>query len=96
MVYGHYDVQPAAPFDLWDSPPFEPEIRVTAKHPEGAIFARGACDDKGQMYMHLKAFEAMMETDSLPCNVKFIIEGEEEIGSRHLETFVQKNKNLSK
>ena len=94
LVYGHYDVQPAEPFELWDTAPFEPEIRITEKHPEGAIFARGACDDKGQMYMHIKAFEAMMETDSLPCNVKFIIEGEEEIGSKHLEAFVQGNKGL--
>ena len=94
LVYGHYDVQPAEPFELWDTAPFEPEIRITEKHPEGAIFARGACDDKGQMYMHLKAFEAMMETDSLPCNVKFIIEGEEEVGSKHLEAFVQGNKAL--
>ncbi len=94
LVYGHYDVQPAEPFELWDTAPFEPEIRITEKHPEGAIFARGACDDKGQMFMHLKAFEAMMETDSLPCNVKFIIEGEEEVGSKHLEAFVQGNKAL--
>lgn len=94
LVYGHYDVQPAEPFELWDSGPFEPEIRITDKHPDGAIFARGACDDKGQMYMHLKAFEAMMETNSLPCNVKFIIEGEEEIGSKNLEAFVQQNKEL--
>ena len=94
LVYGHYDVQPAEPFELWDTAPFDPEIRITEKHPEGAIFARGACDDKGQMYMHLKAFEAMMETGSLPCNVKFIIEGEEEVGSKHLEAFVQGNKAL--
>ncbi|MDG2226677.1 MAG: dipeptidase [Flavobacteriales bacterium] len=94
LVYGHYDVQPAEPFELWDTAPFEPEIRITEKHPEGAIFARGACDDKGQMFMHLKAFEAMVETDSLPCNVKFIIEGEEEVGSKHLEAFVQENKAL--
>ena len=64
LVYGHYDVQPAEPFELWDTAPFEPEIRITEKHPEGAIFARGACDDKGQMFMHLKACEAMVETDS--------------------------------
>ena len=94
LVYGHYDVQPAEPFELWDTAPFEPEIRITEKHPEGAIFARGACDDKGQMFMHLKAFEAMIETDSLPCNVKFIIEGEEEVGSKHLEAFVHGNKAL--
>jgi len=96
LVYGHYDVQPAEPFELWDTAPFEPEIRITEKHPKGAIFARGACDDKGQMYMHLKAFEAMMATDTLPCNVKFIIEGEEEVGSKNLEHFVQGNKELLK
>ncbi len=87
LVYGHYDVQPPDPLDLWDSPPFEPVIKKTDRHPEGAIYARGACDDKGQMYMHFKAFEAMMQTDSLPCNVKFMLEGEEEIGSANLETF---------
>jgi acetylornithine deacetylase/succinyl-diaminopimelate desuccinylase-like protein len=92
LVYGHYDVQPPDPLDLWDSPPFEPVIKTTEIHPEGAIFARGSCDDKGQMYMHVKAFEAMMQTDSLPCNVKFMIEGEEEIGSDNLETFVIANK----
>jgi len=92
LVYGHYDVQPADPIDLWDSPPFEPVIKKTALHPEGAIFARGACDDKGQMYMHVKAFEIMMKTDTLPCNVKFMIEGEEEVGSENLGAFVKENK----
>lgn len=92
LVYGHYDVQPADPIDLWDSPPFEPIIKTTDAHPEGAIFARGSCDDKGQMYMHVKAFETMMKTDSLPCNVKFMIEGEEEVGSENLGTFVKENK----
>jgi acetylornithine deacetylase/succinyl-diaminopimelate desuccinylase-like protein len=77
IVYGHYDVQPADPLNLWDSPPFEPVIKKTETHPDGAIFARGACDDKGQMYMHVKAFELMMKTNTLPCNVKFMIEGEE-------------------
>lgn len=91
LVYGHYDVQPPDPIDLWDSPPFEPVIKKTDLHPEGAIFARGACDDKGQMYMHVKAFEAMMKTNSLPCNVKFMIEGEEEVGSENLEGFLKKN-----
>lgn len=91
LVYGHYDVQPADPIDLWDSPPFEPVIKTTEIHPKGAIFARGACDDKGQMYMHLKAFESMIKTDSLVCNVKFMIEGEEEIGSPSLEWFVKRN-----
>ena len=76
LVYGHYDVQPSAPDNLWLSPAFEPEIRKTDIHPEGAIFARGACDDKGQMYMHIKAFETMMATKTLTCNVKFMIEGE--------------------
>lgn len=88
LVYGHYDVQPADPLELWESGPFEPVIKKTAIHPEGAIFARGACDDKGQMYMHLKAFEAMVNTNSLPCNAKFIIEGEEEVGSANLEGFI--------
>ena len=92
LVYGHYDVQPPDPIELWDSPPFEPVIKKTDIHPEGAIFARGACDDKGQMFMHVKAFEAMYKTDSLPCNVKFIIEGEEEVGSENLESFVESQK----
>ena len=86
LVYGHYDVQPAEPFELWDTLPFEPEIR------NGNIFARGACDDKGQMYMHVKAFELMMQTNTLPCNVKFMIEGEEEVGSDNLGIFVANNK----
>lgn len=92
LVYGHYDVQPADPIDLWDSPPYEPVIKKTDLHPEGAIFARGACDDKGQMYMHVKALEFMIKTDQLPCNVKFMIEGEEEVGSKSLAEFVAKNK----
>ncbi len=92
IVYGHYDVQPAEPLDLWDSPPFEPVIKKTAVHPDGAIFARGACDDKGQMYMHVKAFESMMKTNSLPCNVKFMIEGEEEVGSPSLGPWIIENK----
>ena len=82
LVYGHYDVQPADPIELWTSPPFEPVIKKTEIHPEGAIFARGSCDDKGQMYMHVKALEYMIESNTLPCNVKFMIEGEEEIGSK--------------
>ena len=92
LVYGHYDVQPPDPLDLWDSPPFEPVIKKTKLHPEGAIFARGSCDDKGQMYMHVKALEYMTSTDQLPCNVKFMIEGEEEVGSSSLEWFVTKNR----
>ncbi|MEC8090570.1 MAG: dipeptidase, partial [Bacteroidota bacterium] len=91
LVYGHYDVQPPDPIDLWDTPPFEPEIRTTDVHPEGAIFARGACDDKGQMFMHIKALEVMEQNGGIPCNVKFMIEGEEEVGSDNLETFVRKN-----
>ncbi|MCL7753995.1 dipeptidase [Polaribacter sp. Z022] len=92
LVYGHYDVQPADPIDLWTSPPFEPVIKKTEIHPEGAIFARGACDDKGQMYMHVKALEYMTSTGNLPCNVKFMIEGEEEVGSESLAWFVPRNK----
>lgn len=96
LVYGHYDVQPATPLELWDTPPFEPTIRKTAIHPEGAIFARGSCDDKGQMYMHVKAFELMMQTNTLECNVKFMIEGEEEVGSSNLGIFVKANKDRLK
>ncbi|WP_420552394.1 dipeptidase [Tenacibaculum aiptasiae] len=92
LVYGHYDVQPADPIELWDSPAFEPVIKKTGIHPEGAIFARGACDDKGQMYMHVKALEYMTSTGNLPCNVKFMIEGEEEVGSESLAWFVPRNK----
>lgn len=92
LVYGHYDVQPADPIELWSSPPFEPVIKKTDIHPEGAIFARGACDDKGQMYMHVKALEYMTNTGNLPCNVKFMIEGEEEVGSESLAWFVPRNK----
>ncbi|MGE0634895.1 MAG: dipeptidase [Bacteroidia bacterium] len=86
LVYGHYDVQPPDPLDLWTSPPFEPVIK------DEKIYARGACDDKGQMYMHVKAFELMMKTNTLPCNIKFMIEGEEEVGSDNLGTFVKANK----
>ena len=91
LVYGHYDVQPEDPIELWDAPAFEPIIKKTELHPEGAIFARGACDDKGQMYMHVKALEFMSATDQLPCNVKFMIEGEEEVGSDNLASFVKNN-----
>ncbi|MFN8315879.1 MAG: dipeptidase [Chitinophagales bacterium] len=86
LCYGHYDVQPSDPIDLWDSPPFEPVIK------DGKIYARGSADDKGQMYMQVKAFEMMMQNNSLPCNVKFMIEGEEEVGSTNLEIFVKANK----
>jgi len=91
LVYGHYDVQPVVPLNLWHSPPFEPEIRKTDIHPDGAIFARGACDDKGQIYAQIKAFEYMMKTNTLPCNVKFMFEGEEEIGSPNLGIFCRAN-----
>jgi acetylornithine deacetylase/succinyl-diaminopimelate desuccinylase-like protein len=91
LVYGHYDVQPPDPLNLWDSPPFEPVIKNTKLHPEGALFARGACDDKGQFYMHVKALEFMTSTNQLPCNVKFMIEGEEEVGSSSLAGFVKEN-----
>ncbi|MGK0314713.1 MAG: acetylornithine deacetylase/succinyl-diaminopimelate desuccinylase-like protein [Saprospiraceae bacterium] len=91
LVYGHYDVQPADPVELWDSPPFEPVIKKTDIHPDGAIFARGSCDDKGQMYMHVKAFEAMNAVGEVPCNVKFMIEGEEEVGSVNLGEFCKDN-----
>lgn len=86
LVYGHYDVQPADPEHLWLTPPFEPTVR------DGNIYARGACDDKGQVYMHIKAFEYMMASEQVPCNVKFMLEGEEEIGSVHLADFVRTNK----
>ncbi|NOX48251.1 MAG: dipeptidase [Chlorobi bacterium] len=90
LVYGHYDVMPVDPIDLWDSPPFEPEIR------NEIIYARGADDDKGQAFMHAKAFELMVKTDTLPCNVKFMIEGEEEIGSPSLGKWCEQNKEMLK
>jgi acetylornithine deacetylase/succinyl-diaminopimelate desuccinylase-like protein len=86
LVYGHYDVQPPDPLELWETPPFEPTIR------DQKIYARGACDDKGQFYMHVKAFELMMSTNTLPCNIKFMIEGEEEVGSSNLGLFGNNNK----
>ncbi len=90
LVYGHYDVQPADPYDLWDSAPFEPVIK------DEKIYARGACDDKGQMFMHIKAMEIMNSLDELACNIKFIIEGEEEVGSDNLEIFIKENKDKLK
>lgn len=90
LVYGHYDVQPADPIHLWDSPPFEPAIK------DGKIFARGACDDKGQMFMHIKALETLLKASTLPCNIKFLIEGEEEVGSDNLEHFLKAQKDLLK
>ncbi|TVR81564.1 MAG: dipeptidase [Saprospirales bacterium] len=92
LVYGHYDVQPPDPLELWESEPFNPVVKKTKNHPNGAIFARGASDDKGQFYMHVKAFEAMNKTGELNCNVKFMIEGEEEVGSAHLGGFCEKFK----
>lgn len=91
MVYGHYDVQPPDPLELWDTEPFEPVIKKTEIHPDGAIYARGSCDDKGQMFMHIKALETMLKNDALPCNVKIIVEGEEEVGSENLGWFVENN-----
>lgn len=90
LVYGHYDVQPADPLELWNSGPFDPVIV------DGKIFARGSCDDKGQFYMHVKALETFTKTNTLQTNIKFIIEGEEEIGSPNLATFVTNNKALLK
>lgn len=92
LIYGHYDVQPADPVDLWETPPFEPVVKQTEIHPEGAIFARGSCDDKGQFFMHVKAVEAMIAAGELPCNVKFMIEGEEEVGSDNLGKFLKEHK----
>jgi len=90
LVYGHYDVQPPDPLELWHSGPFEPVIK------DGKIYARGSADDKGQFYMHVKALETMVQTNSLSCNIKFIIEGEEEIGSPHLPAFIVSHKDLLK
>jgi acetylornithine deacetylase/succinyl-diaminopimelate desuccinylase-like protein len=89
LIYGHYDVQPADPFELWESAPFEPTVR------DDYLYARGAADDKGQLYIHVKAIEAYLRTDGrLPVNVKFIVEGEEEIGSANLRTFIRQNGDL--
>ena len=90
LVYGHYDVMPVDPIELWNTDPFEPVIK------DGKIWARGADDDKGQSFMHAKAFETMVKTDTLPCNVKFMLEGEEEIGSGSLAKWIVKNKKLVK
>ncbi len=90
LIYGHYDVQPVEPLELWHSDPFQPEIR------DGKIWARGADDDKGQLFMHVKAFEFMVKTGQLPCNVKFMIEGEEEVGSPSLKEFCRSNQELLK
>ncbi|RYZ27791.1 MAG: M20/M25/M40 family metallo-hydrolase, partial [Sphingobacteriales bacterium] len=90
LVYGHYDVQPADPLELWTSGPFDPVIK------DGRIYARGACDDKGQMFMHVKALEVMNATGSLACNVKFMIEGEEEVGSSNLGKFLEGHRDMLK
>jgi acetylornithine deacetylase/succinyl-diaminopimelate desuccinylase-like protein len=90
LVYGHYDVQPAEPLELWNAPPFEPTIK------DGKIYARGSADDKGQFYMHVKALETLVKTGTLENNIKFLIEGEEEVGSPNLGTFVAQHKELLK
>lgn len=91
LIYGHYDVQPVDPLELWDTPPFDPTVK------NGKIYARGATDDKGQIFMHIKSVEAFLKTaGKLPLNIKFVIEGEEEIGSRNLQNFVNKNSKLLK
>ncbi len=89
LFYGHYDVQPPDPYELWDHPPFEPTVEA------GKIYARGASDDKGQVYLHIKALETMLATEQLPCNIKFLIEGEEENGSAGLAHFLDKEQNLA-
>lgn len=90
LVYGHYDVQPSVPDELWETPAFEPTIR------NGKIYARGACDDKGQVFMHVKAFETMMQTNTLACNIKFMIEGEEEVGSNNLGPYCKNHRDKLK
>jgi len=91
LIYGHYDVQPEEPLDLWETPPFEPTIRG------GNIYGRGSTDDKGQLYAHIKAIESLLQTDgALPCNVKFLIEGEEEVAGENLENFIKNNHELLK
>ena len=94
LFYGHYDVQPPDPLELWDTEPFDPVVRKTEVHPEGAVFARGACDDKGQLYMQVKAVEVLLANELLDCNLKFIYEGEEEVGSDHLEAFCRDHHDL--
>src|SRR5204863_2431350 len=91
LFYGHYDVQPVDPLDLWQSPPFEATIR------DGEIYARGAADDKGQIFMHFKAVEAHLKQNGrMPVNIKFMIEGEEEVGSVHLDDFIRDHKDALK
>jgi acetylornithine deacetylase/succinyl-diaminopimelate desuccinylase-like protein len=90
LIYGHYDVQPVEPLELWNTKPFEPTVK------DGKIFARGSADDKGQFFMHVKALETLVKTNSVPLNIKFIFEGEEEIGSNHLGAFLEEHKDLVK
>src|SRR5258708_7687176 len=90
LIYGHYDVQPAEPLELWHSGPFEPVIK------DGKVYARGSADDKGQFFMHVKALETMVKTNTMSTNIKFLIEGEEEVGSPNLGKFVEENKELLK
>ncbi len=94
LFYGHYDVQPPDPLPLWETEPFEPVVKNTEIHPQGAVFARGACDDKGQLYMQVKAVQALLENNLLECNIKFIYEGEEEVGSDNLDLFCIEHKDL--
>lgn len=96
LFYGHYDVQPPDPLELWESDPFDPVIKTTEIHPDGAIFARGSCDDKGQLYMQVKAVEALINNELLGCNLKFIYEGEEEVGSDNLDQFCMDHTDLLK
>ena len=85
LIYGHYDVQPEAPIDKWQTPPFEPTVR------DGRVYARGATDDKGQAYAHIRAIELLLSQDELPLNVKFLLEGEEEVGSPNLEGYIRQH-----
>src|SRR5690625_352064 len=94
LFYGHYDVQPPDPMELWESDPFEPVVKNTDIHPRGAVFARGSSDDKGQLYMHVRAVRALIEKELLNCNIKFIYEGEEEVGSENLDQFCASHKEL--
>ncbi|MEM7572947.1 MAG: dipeptidase [Bacteroidota bacterium] len=94
LIYGHYDVQPPDPIDLWHTEPFDPVIITNELHPDGAVVARGSADDKGQFFMHIKAVEAMVASNELPCNVKVMIEGEEEVGSANLGNFLRANQEM--
>ena len=94
LVYGHYDVQPPDPIELWNTDPFNPVLITNDLHPDGAVVARGSADDKGQFFMHIKAVEAMVASNELPCNVKVMIEGEEEVGSANLGNFLRANQEM--